>query len=80
MVDIHFDYPLKAGKTEVKFFIDVFNLFDAQDTVSFTQDRESGPGVFNPDFTSCAGFDTGRGCAIATIPPRRVRLGIRFSF
>lgn len=80
-LDLHFDYPLKAGKTEIKFLLDIFNVFDETTTVSYDQDRESTLGVRNQDGPDPLDLGvTGQGLAVAVLAPRTTRLGVRFSF
>ncbi|MDH3744400.1 MAG: TonB-dependent receptor [Acidobacteriota bacterium] len=95
-MDLHLGYPLAIGGEgrEIHFLVDIFNLLDAQTEtlreVRYTPPREDyeviglTTGVINPPVTpgsadrpaTSAAFNTGR----AWTNPRRVRLGVRFSF
>jgi len=75
-IDLHFGYPLMAGKTSVNLIMDVFSLLDAQRPIlldqrwGFQEADNSSPTPVNPDY----------GKAVIRTPPRTIRFGVRFSF
>jgi hypothetical protein len=70
-VDMHADYPFTfSNKTQLRLFLDVFNVLDSQTTTSYDDNLELTAGVSDPDF----------GKALAYQAPRTVRFGMRWDF
>jgi hypothetical protein len=70
-IDLHADYPFTfSNKTQLRVFLDVFNVFDSQTTTSYDDNLELTAGVSDPDF----------GKPLAYQAPRTVRFGMRWDF
>ncbi len=69
-VDLHADYPLPLGKSQMRIMLDVFNVLDRQTVVSFDDNIELRAGVTDSDF----------GQPIAYQAPRSWRLAARWEF
>jgi hypothetical protein len=69
-LDLHGDYPLQIGKTQLRLMLDVFNVFGTQKVTSFDDFVELGAGITNPDFLEAVAFQQ----------PRSWRLAARWDF
>ncbi len=69
-LDLHADYPWRIGDTQVRFFLDVFNVFGSQEPVAFIDNLEMSAGVASPDFLKAVSYQA----------PRSWRLGARWDF
>jgi hypothetical protein len=69
-LDLHGDYPLAVGKTQMRLFMDVFNVFDQKPVTQYVDTVEMSSGVTDPNY----------GRASAYVAPRTVRFGLRWDF
>lgn len=75
-IDLHADYPIDLGGTEIKLLLDVFNVLDAQRPIlldqrwGFQEADNASPTPVNPRY----------GKAVLRTPPTSVRFGVRVSF
>jgi hypothetical protein len=69
-LDLHADYPLQVGRSELHFMADVFNIFNDQEPVRFDDNIELQAGVPDPDFLKPIEYQN----------PRTWRLATRWSF
>jgi Carboxypeptidase regulatory-like domain len=69
-MDLHADYPLQMGKTSIRFFLDIFNIFNTQDPQTFDDNVEVTAGVLDPDFLKPLTFQSSR----------QWRMGARWEF
>jgi hypothetical protein len=69
-LDLHADYPLAVGKTQMRLFMDVFNVLDRKPVTQYVDTVELVSGVTDPNY----------GRAAAYVPPRTVRFGLRWDF
>ena len=65
-LDLHADYPLAIGRTELVFMADVFNLFNDQEPLRFDDNIEITAGVPDPDFLKPIEYQSPRTWRIAT--------------
>jgi hypothetical protein len=70
VVDLHLGYPVKLSKTELRLFLDTFNLFNEDAITGVHMERTTQTGVPNPGF----GQDS------RTLLPRSIRLGAKLTF
>ena len=70
--DVHvgYDWTLRDGKSRLTFLLDVFNLFNENDALTFDNNYETRPGTPNVDYLKANLFGA----------PRNIRLGLRFSY
>jgi hypothetical protein len=79
LVDAHASYTLKlGGRRDLLFVADVFNLFNRQTVTDYNNWVESTFGSLNPDFGTAGASSVVAGQQL--LPPRQVRLGLRFEF
>ena len=83
MFDLHFDYPVQLGGTQLNLIVDFFNLFNQQNGTDFWYSRELG-GTVNPDPSlgiapcpTCVDPDFGLVEAYQT--PRQIRFAVRLN-
>ncbi len=69
-LDLHADYPLSLGKTDLHFMLDIFNVTDSQKATTFEDTVELTAGVTDPDFLKTIQFQN----------PRAWRLAARWNF
>jgi hypothetical protein len=69
-LDLHADYPLQIGRTQLRFFLDVFNAFQSREPAAFVDTVELSAGVTNPDFLKPVLYQA----------PRSWRIGARWDF
>jgi hypothetical protein len=69
-LDLHADYPLQVGKSTLTFMLDVFNVFQSQEALTYNDNVELTAGVTDPDFLKATGYQ----------PPRSWRLAMRWDF
>jgi len=69
-LDLHADYPLAVGKTQMRLFMDVFNVFDQKPVTQYVDTVELVSGVTDPNYGRASGY----------VPPRTVRFGLRWDF
>ena len=69
-LDLHFDYPFQIGTSQMRFFVDVFNVFDNQSATNYADAVEVTSGVLNPNFLAPVSYQA----------PRSWRLGARWDF
>jgi hypothetical protein len=69
-LDLHADYPLQTGKTRINFMLDIFNVFQTQEVLTFVDTIELQAGVPDPDFLKPLTYQA----------PRSWRLAARWDF
>jgi len=69
-VDLHADYPFAFDKSNMRLFVDVFNVFDSKPVVQYVDTLELSAGVSDPNYGRAAGY----------VAPRTVRFGVRWDF
>ncbi len=69
-VDLHADYPVAFGKSSLRFSLDVFNIFQAQEPTQYDDNVELRAGVTDPSFLSPFLYQS----------PRTWRLAARWDF
>lgn len=90
-LDLHLQYPVALGGSELKLIADVFNVTDEQEATSVNQTWNSATENATPAQQACGGPGTGEGTAcplgnpLFGTPtefqsPRTIRLGAKFSF
>jgi hypothetical protein len=74
--DVHFGYPIAAGRAQVNLLLDVFNILNAQRPIlldqrwGFQESDNAKPTPSNPNY----------GQPVLRTPPTGARLGVRISF
>jgi hypothetical protein len=70
--DLHlsYDFELRGGRSKLTLMADVFNIFNENGALTFDNWIEAQPGIPNPDYLKANRFHG----------PRRVRLGLKFSY
>ncbi|MHC4094137.1 MAG: TonB-dependent receptor domain-containing protein, partial [Planctomycetota bacterium] len=69
-LDLHADYPISLGNGKLSFFVDVFNVFNRRQVLSYIDTVELRAAVTDPDYLRPASYQN----------PRSWRLGTRWSF
>jgi hypothetical protein len=69
-VDLHADYPFSFDKSNMRVFMDVFNVLDSKPVTQYTDTLELTAGVSDPNYGRAAGY----------VAPRTVRFGVRWDF
>jgi carboxypeptidase family protein len=69
-LDLHADYPVGVGKSQMRFFLDVFNVLDQKPVTQYVDTVEMVSGVTDPNY----------GRPNAYVAPRTMRLGLRWDF
>jgi hypothetical protein len=79
LLDLHLDYTWRLGGTrQMLFVVDVFNLLNSRDPITYDTWTEADVGVPNPDFGKPAAFGGSQQTGFET--PRQVLLGARFQW
>ena len=74
--DVHFGYPIDAGRMKINLLLDIFNILDAQRPVlldqrwGFEEADNDSPTPVNPNY----------GKPVLRTPPTSARFGVRLSF
>jgi hypothetical protein len=68
--DLHADYPVQIGKSTLTVMLDVFNVFQNQEALTFNDNVELTAGVTDPDFLKPTSYQS----------PRSWRLAARWDF
>jgi outer membrane receptor protein involved in Fe transport len=69
-VKASYDLQLRDGKSQLTFMLDIFNLFNDNDALTFDNSIETRPGALNPDYLKANLYQA----------PRNVRLGVKFTW
>ena len=69
-LDLHADYPIAFEKSQLKLFVDAFNVFNAHSVTGYVDTVELTAGVTDPNF----------GRPVSYQPPRTLRFGVRYDF
>jgi hypothetical protein len=69
-LDLHADYPITIGKTELSLIFDAFNVTDSQKALTYEDTVELTAGVTDPDYLKALSYQN----------PRAFRLAARWSF
>ena len=69
-LDLHADYPMDFGKSQLRIMFDVFNVMDSQKPMLYEDTVELTAGVTDPDFLRATQFQV----------PRSFRLAARWEF
>ncbi|HKB08262.1 MAG TPA: hypothetical protein VKF61_08300, partial [Candidatus Polarisedimenticolia bacterium] len=69
-LDLHADYPINTGKTQLRIMFDIFNVANSQKPTAFDDNIELTAGVTDPDFLKSIQYQN----------PRAYRLAARWEF
>jgi hypothetical protein len=79
-LDFHAEYAFKIWKTDLAFFMDMFNVTNRQTATGIYQTAYYTPDTFNEVYSGQMTPDPNWGKTTGRQAPREVRLGVKWSF